>query len=90
VLSGVAVNLTQLQSLERKEPQLRKCFHEIQVEGIFSISDQEGEGPALCGWAIAGLVVLGSVRKQTEQGRGRKSVNSIPPMGAVPPGSCFV
>ena len=35
------------ESLERKEPQLRKGLHEIQLEGIFSISDQLEHSP-LC------------------------------------------
>jgi hypothetical protein len=32
----------------RKELQLGKCLHEIQLWGIFSISDQGGRVP--CGW----------------------------------------
>jgi hypothetical protein len=31
------------------------------------------------GGTISGLVVLGSIRKQTEQARGSKPVNNIPP-----------
>jgi hypothetical protein len=31
------------------------------------------------GGTISGLVVLGSMRKQAEQARGRKPVSSIPP-----------
>jgi hypothetical protein len=42
--------------------QLEKCLHKIQLSGIFSISDQEGE--PLVGGTISGLVVLGSIRKQ--------------------------
>jgi hypothetical protein len=36
----LGVNLTQLELSQRKELQLRKCLQEIQLEGIFSISDQ--------------------------------------------------
>jgi hypothetical protein len=33
---------------QRKELQLGKCLHEIQLWDIFSISDQGGKAP--CGW----------------------------------------
>ena len=33
----------------------------------------------MVGGAIPGLVVLGSIRKQTEQARGSKPVKNIPP-----------
>jgi hypothetical protein len=42
------VNLTQLELSQKKELQLGKCLHEIQLWGIFSISDQGGRVP--CGW----------------------------------------
>jgi hypothetical protein len=42
------VNLTQLEWSQRKELQVRKCLHEIQLWGVFSISDQGGKAP--CGW----------------------------------------
>jgi hypothetical protein len=51
------VNLTQLELSQRKELQLRKCLHEIQLWGIFSISDQGGKRP-LVGGTISGLAVL--------------------------------
>jgi hypothetical protein len=35
-------------------------------------------GPVV-GGAIPGLVVIGSIRKQAEQGRGSKPVSNIPP-----------
>ena len=54
-----------------------KCLHEIQLWGIFSISDQE-EG-SLVGGTISELVVLGSIREQAEQARGGKPVKNIPP-----------
>jgi hypothetical protein len=54
-----------------------KCFLEIQLQGIFSISDQGGR--SLVGGTISGLVVLGSIREQAEQARGSKPVKSIPP-----------
>ena len=54
-----------------------KCLYEIQLWGIFSISDQQG-GP-LVGGAISGLVVLGSIRKQAEQAKGSKPARNIPP-----------
>ena len=45
------VNLTQAGVITEKgakELQLGKCLHEIQLWGIFSISDQGGKAP--CGW----------------------------------------
>jgi len=44
----LCVNLTQLELSQRKELQLRKCLHEIQLEGIFLISNQGGKAP--CEW----------------------------------------
>jgi hypothetical protein len=41
----LCVNLTQLELSQRKELQLRKCLQKIQLQGIFSISDQGGRGP---------------------------------------------
>jgi hypothetical protein len=38
----------------------------------------KGGGP-LVGGAISGLVLLGSIREQAEQGRGSKPVSNIPP-----------
>lgn len=35
----VYVDLTQLDSSERREPQMRKCLHEIWLQDIFLISD---------------------------------------------------
>jgi hypothetical protein len=69
--------LTQLELSQRKELQLRKCLHEIQLWGIFSISDQGGR--PLVGGTISGLVVLSSIRDRAEQVRGSKPVKNIPP-----------
>jgi hypothetical protein len=66
-----------LELSQRKELQLGKCLHEIQLWGIFSISDQGG-GP-IVGGTIPELVVLSSIRKQPEQARGSKPVSNIPP-----------
>jgi hypothetical protein len=46
----------------------------------FSQSVTKGERvQPIVGGAIPGLVVLGSIRKQTEQARGSKPVKNIPP-----------
>ena len=37
------------------------------------------QGGSTVGGAIPGLVVLGSIRKQTEQARGSKPISNIPP-----------
>ena len=44
----------------------------------FSQLVMKGEGP-LVGGTIPGLVVLGSIREQSEQARGGKPVKNIPP-----------
>jgi hypothetical protein len=75
-LSNVRVNLTQLELSQRKELQLRKCLHEIQLY-IFSISDRGGKAP--CGWDHLWAGSLGSIREQVEQARGSKPVKNIPP-----------
>jgi hypothetical protein len=58
---------------------LRKCLHEIQLWGIFSISDQGVEDGGIVGGVIPGLVVLDSIRKQVEQANGSKPIRNIPP-----------
>jgi hypothetical protein len=55
---------------------LGKCLHEIQLWGIFSISEEERP---LVGGTIFGLAVLSSIREQAEQARGSKPVRNIPP-----------
>ena len=57
---------------------MEKYPHEIQLWGIFSISDQVER--VLVGGAIPGLVVLGSKKEQTEQARESKSVRNTPPL----------
>ena len=79
-----------LESSERKEPQLRKCFFEIQLWGIFSISDQWRRAQPVVSGAIPGLVVLGSIRRQVEQATWSKAVSSTSPWllhQLLPPGS---
>jgi len=53
-----------LESSERKEPPLRKCLLEIQLYGICSVSNQCRGAQPIVGRTTAGLVVLGSIRKQ--------------------------
>jgi hypothetical protein len=61
VLADFVSTRHKLELSQRKEYQLKKCLHEIQLLGIFSTSGQ-GSGP-IVGGAIPGLVVLGSIRK---------------------------
>jgi hypothetical protein len=52
-----------------------------------------GRVQPIVGGAIPGLVILGSIRKQAKQVRGRKPVSSIPPWPLhqlLPPSSCHV
>jgi hypothetical protein len=46
-----------------------KAFSQIMIK----------EGGPIVGGAILKLVVLGSIRKQAEQGRGNRPVSDIPP-----------
>ena len=60
-------------------------------DGVFSISDQWGRAQSMMGGAIPGLLVLGSVRKWTEQAMGSKLVSSTSPQPRhqlLTPGSC--
>jgi hypothetical protein len=57
----LGVNLTQLELLQRKDLQLGKCLHEIQLQGIFSTSDQGGRAP--CGWYHPWTGSLGFYKK---------------------------
>jgi hypothetical protein len=67
--------LTQLELSQRRELQLGKCLHEIWLWGIFSIK----VGGPMVGGAIPGLIVLVSVREETEQARESRPVKNIPP-----------
>ena len=51
------IHLTLAGALERKEVQLKKWLHEIQVYGIFSISNQWERTCPILGEAVPGLVV---------------------------------
>ena len=66
-----------LELSQRKELQLGKCLHEIQLWGIFSISDQVGRAP--CGWCHLWAGSLSFIREKAEQARGSKPVKNIPP-----------
>ena len=54
-----------------------KCLHEIQGCAYSQLVIKQG-GP-LVGGTISGLVVLSSVREQTEQARRSKPPRNIPP-----------
>ena len=75
----LCVNLTQAGVITEKGAFLEEMSHAIQLQGIFSISDQGRRAQPIVGGAIAGQVVLGSVRKQAEQARGSKPVSSTLP-----------
>jgi hypothetical protein len=62
---------------QRKELQLGKYFHEIQLWGISSISDQGGKAPY--GWDHLWASSLGSIREEAEQAGRGKPVKNIPP-----------
>jgi hypothetical protein len=77
VLASFVSTWHRLELSQRKELHLGKCLHEIQLQGIFSISDLAGRSP--CGWCHLWASSLGSIREQAEQARGSKPVSDIPP-----------
>jgi hypothetical protein len=68
----LCVNLTQVEVITEKGASMRSSCR------AFSQLVIKWEGP-IVGGAIPGLVVLGSIRKQAEQARGRKPVSNILP-----------
>ena len=81
----VYVNLTQLESSERRGPQLRKCLYKVGLKvGLwcgehFLNCDWYGKAQPTVGSAAPSLVVLGSVRKQAEEAGMDSPPNIIPP-----------
>jgi hypothetical protein len=74
-----------LESLEIREPQMRKCLHNIQLRSTCLM----GRAQPIVGGAIPGLVVLDSVRKQAEQAMGSNPVSSMAPTSAPAPRFLF-
>jgi hypothetical protein len=64
VLANFVSTWHRLELSQRKELQLGKCFHETQLQSIFSISDQGGRSPY--GWCHLWAGSLGSIREQAE------------------------
>ena len=83
VLTGFVSTWHNLESSEKSEPQLRKCFYEIQLWGIFSISDLWERVQPIVGGATPGLLILNSIRKQAKQALRSKSVKQQPSMASV-------
>jgi hypothetical protein len=65
-----------LELSQGKEIQLRKCLHEIQLWGIFSISDQVGRAP--CGWYHLWAGSLGFYKKASWASRGKQASKENP------------
>ena len=65
-----------LELSQRKELQLRKCLHEIQLWGIFSISDQGGKAPY--GWCHLWAGCLGFYKRAGWASQANR-VKNIPP-----------
>jgi len=74
----LCVNLTQAGVITKKESQ-KSCLDETQLQGIFSTSGQGGRTQPIVDGAVPEPVVLGSIREQADQARGRKPVRNIPP-----------
>ena len=74
----LCVNLTQLELWQRKELQLGKCLHEVQLWGIFSISDQVGRAP--CGWDHLWAGHLGFYKRVCWANQGKQASKEHPSM----------
>jgi hypothetical protein len=70
-----------LELSRRKEPPLRKCLHEIQLQGIFSISDQGGK--AHCGWCHPWAGSLGFYKKASWASQGKQASKQYPSVASV-------
>jgi hypothetical protein len=76
-----------LELSQRKEPPLRKCLHEIQLWGIFSISDQGGKAP--WGWCHPWAGNLGFYKKASWASQRKQASKKHPSMAsASAPASC--
>jgi hypothetical protein len=76
-----------LQLSQRKELQLGKCLHEIQLWGIFSISDQGGRAP--CDWYHLWAGSLGFYKRAGWASQGKQASKEHPSMtSASAPASC--
>jgi hypothetical protein len=65
-----------LELSQRKELQLGKCLHEIQLWGIFSISDHEGRTP--CGWDHLWAGSLGFYKRASWTSQGKQASKKHP------------
>lgn len=72
-------SLYKLMSLERREPLLRKCLHKKQLKDIFLVIDWWGRAQIIVCANIPWLVILGSIRKQTDQALRSNLVSSTIP-----------
>ena len=78
-----------LELSQRKELQLRNCLHEIQLWGIFSISDQGGKAP--CGWCHLWAGCLGFYKRAGWASQEKQASKEHPSVAsASAPASCPV
>jgi hypothetical protein len=66
---------------QRKELQLGKCLHEIQLQGIYSISDQGGKAP--CGWDNLWVGSLGFYKRAGWASQGKQASKEHPSMASA-------
>ena len=70
-----------LELSHKKELQVRKCLHEIQLWGIFSISDQGGQSP--CGWCHLWAGSLGFYKRAGWESQGKQASKEHPSMASA-------
>ena len=70
----------ELELSQRKELQLGKYLHEIQLRGIFSISDQVGRSP--CGWCHLWAGSLEFYKKAGWASQGKQASKEQPSMAS--------
>jgi hypothetical protein len=75
-----------LELSQRKELQLGKCLYEIQLWGIFSISDQGGR--AHCGWWHLWAGSFGFYKREGWASQRRQASKEYPSMTSI--NSCFL
>jgi hypothetical protein len=78
VLANFVSSWHKLELSQRKELQLRKCFHEIQLQHVFSISDQGGKTP--CRWDHLSAGSLGFYKRAGWASRGKQASKEHPSM----------
>jgi hypothetical protein len=77
----LCVNLTQTGVITEKGASVGKCLHELQLQSIFSITDQGGR--AHCGWCHPWTGSLRFYKKVTWASQGKQASKEHPSMASA-------